>query len=165
MSRANEVSPTKQSCKHARSTFLIFRRVFTGEQDPAACGRDVMPSIYSTDTPLWDVAQSLYITPVQCFTILSYVSRRRTTPAVYYRSSKFCAVPSASRVSALISAPAVSPAPACLPGGFGPGGLGTGGIVSVVCAPAVSLRRSGPAGPIISDPAISHPLPPQHTPT
>jgi hypothetical protein len=132
----------------------------------AACGRDVMPSIYSTDTPLSDVAQSLHITPVQCFTILSYVSRRRTTPAVYYRSSKFCAVPSASRVSALLSAPAVSPAPGCFPAGFGPGGLGTGGImiVSVVCAPAVSLRWSGPAGPIISDPAISDPLPPQHTP-
>jgi hypothetical protein len=130
----------------------------------ATCGRDVMPTIYSTDTPLSDVAQSLYRTPVQCFTILSYV-RPRTTTAVYYRLSKFCAVPSASRVSALISAPAVSPAPGCLPAGFGPGGLGTGGIVSVVCAPAVSLRWSGPAGPIISDPTISHPLPPQHTPT
>jgi hypothetical protein len=53
-------------------------------------------------TPLSDAAQSLYITPVQCFTILSYVSRPRTTPAVYYRSSKFCAVSSASRVSALM---------------------------------------------------------------
>jgi hypothetical protein len=85
----------------------------------------VMPSIYSTDTPLSDVSQSLYIRPVQCFAILSYVSRRRTTPAVYYRSSRFCAVPSASRVSALISSPAVSPAQGCHPAGFGPGGLGT----------------------------------------
>jgi hypothetical protein len=64
-----------------------------------------------------------------------------------------------------------------LPAGFGLGGLGAGGIVSVVWAPAVSLRSFGPAGQIVSDPAIPHPSgtpssiigktppSPQHTPT
>jgi hypothetical protein len=54
-------------------------------------------------------------------------------------------------------------APDSLPAGFGPGGLGTGGIVCMVWAPAVSLRWSGHAGPIISGPAISHPSSPTHT--
>jgi hypothetical protein len=44
-----------------------------------------------------------------------------------------------------------------LPAGFGLGGLGAGGIVSVVWAPAVSLWWFGPAGQIVSDPAIPHP--------
>jgi hypothetical protein len=44
-----------------------------------------------------------------------------------------------------------------LPASFGLGGLGAGGIVSVVWAPAVSLRWFGPAGPIVLDPAIPHP--------
>jgi hypothetical protein len=41
---------------------------------------------------------------------------------------------------------------------LGLGGLGTGGIVSVVWAPAVSIQWSGPAGPIVSGPAILHTL-------
>jgi hypothetical protein len=88
------------------------------------------------------------ITPVPCFTILSYVSRPRTTLAVYIIHPSF--VQSCG--------PRGFPlAPGSLPAGFGPGGLSTGGIVSVVWAPAVSLRWSGPTGPIISDPATSSP--------
>jgi hypothetical protein len=84
------------------------------DQVLAACGRDTYDAkylLYRYSTLGCSPFPEYYsITPVLCFTILSYVSRPRTryTDGLY-RSSKFCAELWTSRVSALISAPTVSP--------------------------------------------------------